>query len=128
MTHPRQTSWTPQGRVGQRADRDLPADRGRVLVFQNLFVARSTISSSTFDSIFRSHYLCETALSLFTTLNQDAGTVWSMNNKNTGFTCAEVIMNALSVSYRMMHSVMRQLRDRKINEKHLVIMVNYFIL
>jgi len=51
-----------------------------------------------------------------------------MNNKNTGFTCAEVIMNALSVSYRMMHSVMRQLRDRKINEKHLVIMVNYFIL
>jgi len=37
-------------------------------------------------------------------------------------------MNPFSVSYRMLHSVMHQLRDRKVNEKHLVITVNFFIL
>jgi len=51
-----------------------------------------------------------------------------MNIENTAVTCAEVIMNQLTVSCRMMHSVMQLLRIRKINEKHLVIMVNYFSL
>jgi hypothetical protein len=37
-------------------------------------------------------------------------------------------MSPLSVSYRMIHCVMHQLRNRKVNEKHLVIMVDYFIL
>jgi hypothetical protein len=38
----------------------------------------------------------------------------------------QVILNLHSVSYRKICSVMRQLHNRKVSEKHLLIMVNYF--
>jgi hypothetical protein len=38
----------------------------------------------------------------------------------------QVILNLLSVSYRKICSVMRQLHNRKVSEKHLLIMVNCF--
>jgi hypothetical protein len=40
----------------------------------------------------------------------------------------QVILNLLSVSYRKICSVMHQLHDRKVSEKHLLIMINCFIL
>jgi hypothetical protein len=38
----------------------------------------------------------------------------------------QVILNLLSVSYRKVYSVKHQLHNRKVSEKHLLIMVNCF--
>jgi hypothetical protein len=40
----------------------------------------------------------------------------------------QVILNLISVSYRKIYSVMHQLHNRKVSEKHLLIMVNCFSL
>jgi hypothetical protein len=40
----------------------------------------------------------------------------------------QVILNLLSVSYRKIRSVMHQLHNRKVSEKHLLIMVNCYSL
>ena len=48
-----------------------------------------------------------------------------MNISHTAFTCALVIIKPLSVNYRNVCSVLQRHRNRKVNEKHLLIAVNW---
>jgi len=48
-----------------------------------------------------------------------------MNILNTAFTCTQVTMNPLSVTYRKLCSVMHQILNRKVEVKHILIMVNF---
>jgi hypothetical protein len=85
-------------------------DRGRFWSLPAFICRISTINSSSFDSTFWIN------LSL-----------WSlMNILNTPFTNAHVIMNPLPLSYSKVRSVMYQLCNRTVNEKHLLIVVNCF--
>jgi hypothetical protein len=121
-------------RLNQRRpniDGDLPVnrshlfDRSRPLfgIYQNLFAASVQSIALRLTVFFGSPYLYEEAFSQMKTIKSIYGSLLSHEPLKYCLHLCQVILIPISVSHHKICSAIRHLRNRKINDKHLVIMV-----
>jgi len=79
-------------------------------------------------ALFGSTHLSEEAFSHMKINRSNSRSHPTGEHFNIAFTCAQVIMKSLSVTFRKLCSVRHQIRNRKVEEKHLLITVNCFSL